>query len=123
MRKLTAVVAGGSPKVSTSCIDLKGSTLSLENPRRWAWTGSSFSLSMPILSKVDAKIMSVELPLSTRTLCTVLLATTAFITSGSSWGCWQPSMSESKKVMVVSSQESLDTACISNVSPYMMLHR
>ena len=44
-----------------------------------------------------------------------LLATTAFITSGSSWGCWQPSMSESEKVMVVSSRGSLDTACTSNV--------
>ena len=34
-------------------------------------TGSSFSLPMPILSKADAKMMSAELPLSTRTLCTV----------------------------------------------------
>ena len=74
----------GSPKVSTSCIDPTGSTLSLENPRRWALTGSSFSLPMPILSKDDAKLMSVELQLSTRTLCTVLLATTSLITSGSS---------------------------------------
>ena len=67
--------------------------------------------------------MSVELPLSTRTLWVVLLATTALITSKSSWGCWQPSMSESEKVMVVSSRGSLDTACISNVSPYLMLRR
>ena len=35
-----------------------------------------------------------------------LLATMAFITSGSSWGCWQPSMSKSEKVMVVSSRGS-----------------
>ena len=51
MRNLTVVVAwhGRSLKVSTSCIDLKGSTLSPENPRRWALTGSSFSLPMPIL--------------------------------------------------------------------------
>ena len=36
MRNLTAIVAwnGGSPNVSTSCIDPKGSTLSPENPRR-----------------------------------------------------------------------------------------
>ena len=70
MRNLTVVVAwhGGSPKVSTSYTDPRGNTLSLENPRRQALTGSSFSLAMPILSKVDAKMMSVELPLSTRTL-------------------------------------------------------
>ena len=86
MRNLTVIVAwhGGSPKVSTSCIDPKGSTLSPENPRRWALTGSSFSLSMTILSKDDAKMMSAELPLSTRTLYTVLLAMTTLITRGSS---------------------------------------
>ena len=61
--------------MSTSCIDPRVSTLSPENPHRWALTGSSFSLSMPILSKADAKMMSVELSLLTRTLCTVLLAT------------------------------------------------
>ena len=70
--------------MSTSFIDLKGRTLSSENPRRWALTYSSFSLQMPILSKVDAKMMSAELPLSTRTLCIVLLATMTLITSGSS---------------------------------------
>ena len=75
------------------------------------------------MSKADAKMISAELPLSTRTLWIVLLATTTFITSGSSWGCWQPSMSESEKVMVVSSRGSLDTACTSNVSPYLMLRR
>ena len=58
---------GESPKVSTSCIDPMGSTLSPENPHRWALTGSSFSLPMPILLKEDAKVMSVELSLSTRT--------------------------------------------------------
>ena len=112
MRNLTAVVAwhGGSPKVSTSCIDPRGSILSPENPRGWALIGSNFSLPMSILSKDDTKMMSVELPLSTRTLCTVLLATTTLITSGSSWGCWQPSMSKSEKVMVVSNRGSLDTA-------------
>ena len=84
MRNLTVVVAwhGGSPKVSTSCTDPRGSTLSFENPRRQALTGSSFSLPMPILSKDDVKMMSAELPLSTRTLWIVLLATMAFITSG-----------------------------------------
>ena len=84
MRNLTVVVAwhGGSPKVSTSCIDPKGSTLSPENPRRWALTGSSFSLRKPILSKADTKMMSAELPLSTRTLCTILLAITTLITRG-----------------------------------------
>ena len=51
--------------MSTSCIDPRGSTFSLENPRRWALTDSSFSILMP---------MSAELPLSTKTLCTVLLA-------------------------------------------------
>ena len=125
MKNLTVVVAwhGGSPKVSTSCIDPRGSTLSLENPRRPALTGSSFSLPMPILSKADSKMLSAELPLSTRTLWIVLSATTAFITSGLSWGCWQPSMSESEKVMVVSSRGSLDTTCTSNVSPDFMLRR
>ena len=67
--------------MSTSCIYPRGSTLSPENPRRWALIGSSFSLPMPILSKANAKMMSAELLLSTRTLCTVLLATTALITS------------------------------------------
>ena len=78
---------GGSHKVSTSSIDHKGSTLSPKNPRRWALTSSSFSLPMPILSKADAKMMSAELPLLTRTLCMVLLAAMALVTSGSSWGC------------------------------------
>ena len=104
MRNLTAVVARhrGSLKVSTSCIDPRGSTLSSKNPRRWALAGFSFSFLMPILSKADAKMMSVELPLWARTLCPILLATTALIISGSSWGCWLPSMLESEKVMVVS---------------------
>ena len=53
--------------MSTSCTDPRGSTLSHENPRRQALIGSSFSLPMPILSKADAKMMSAELPLSTRT--------------------------------------------------------
>ena len=86
MWNLTAVMARhrGSPKVSTSCIDPRGSTLSLENPRRWALIGSSFSLSMPILSKANVKMRSPELSLSTKTLCTILLAMTARITRGSS---------------------------------------
>ena len=83
---------GGSPKVSTSCTNLRGRTLSPENPCRQALIRSSFYLPMPILSKVDVKMMSAELPLSTRTLWTVLLATMVFNTNGSSWGCWQPSM-------------------------------
>ena len=86
MRNLTVVVArhGGFPKVSTSYIDHRGSTLSPENPSKQALIGSNFSLPMPILSKADAKMMSVELPLLTRTLWIILLATTAFIISGSS---------------------------------------
>ena len=125
MRNLTIVVAwhGGSPKVSTSCMDPKGSTLSPENPRWWALTSSSFSLPIPILLKADAKMMSIELPLSTRTLCIVLLATVALITSGSSWGCWQPSKSESEKVMVVSNRGSLDTAYIYSVPPDLIMCR
>ena len=107
--------------MSTSCTDTKGSTLSPENPRRQALTGSSFSLPMPILSKTDGKMMSTELPLTIRTLWTVLLTTRVFITSGSSWGCWQPSMSKSEKVMVVSGRGSLDTVCTSKVSPDLML--
>ena len=89
MRNLTAVDAwnGGSPKVSTNCIDPKGSTFSPENPHKWVLMGSSFSLLMPILSKADRKMKSAELPLSTRTRWIVLLATTALITKGSSWGC------------------------------------
>ena len=90
MRNLTVVVAwhGGSLRVSTNCTDPKGRTLSLENPRRQALIGSSFPLPMPILSKADAKMILAKLPLSTRTLWIVLLATMVFITSGSSWGCW-----------------------------------
>ena len=86
MRNLIVVVAwhGGSPKVSTNFIDPKGSTFSLENPSMWVLTSSNFSLQMPILSKADAKMMSAELPLSTRTRWIVLLATTALITKGSS---------------------------------------
>ena len=87
MRNLTYFVAwhGGSPRASTNCTDPKGSTLSPENPsRRHALTSSSFSLPMPILSKADAKMISVELLLSTRTLWIVLLATMVFITSGPS---------------------------------------
>ena len=89
MRNLIFVVAwhGGSPRVSTNCTDPKGSTLSPENPRMQALTGSSFALPMPILLKADAKMISAELPLSTRTLWIILLATLDFITSGSSWGC------------------------------------
>ena len=70
--------------MSTSYTDPRGSTLSPENPRKQALAGSSFSLPMPILSKADAKMMLAELPLSTRTLWIVLLATMVFITSGSS---------------------------------------
>ena len=105
----------------TSCFEPKGNTFSPENPRRWVLTGSSFSLPMPILSKAEAKMMSVELPLSTWTRWTVLLATTALITKGSSWGCWHPSRSESDNVMAVSSRGSLDTTCTSITSPDLML--
>ena len=69
--------------MSTNCTDPKGSTLSAENPLKWAFTGSIFSLPIPILSNVDAKMMSVELPLLIRTLWTVLLAMVALITSES----------------------------------------
>ena len=86
--------------MSTSYTDPRGNTFSPENPRRQALTGYNFSILMPILSKADAKMMSVELPLSAQWI--ILLATMAFITNGSSWGCWQPSMSKSEKVMVVS---------------------
>ena len=109
--------------MSTSCIEPKGNTFSPENPRKWVLTGSSLSLSMPILSKAEAKMMSVELPLSTRTRWTVLLATTARITKGSSWGCWHPSRSELENLMDVSSRGSLDTAYTSTTSPDLMLRR
>ena len=66
---------GGSPKVSTSCTDPSGSTFSLDNPIKWPFIGSNFSLLMPILSNVDVKMISAELPLLIRTLYTVLLAT------------------------------------------------
>ena len=84
MRNLTVVVAWhrGSPKVSTSCTDPRGSTLSPENPHRQALTCSNFSLPMPILSKADAKMMLAELPLSTRTLWIVLLATMVLSQAG-----------------------------------------
>ena len=109
--------------MSTNCTNPKGSTLSPENLRRQALTGSSFSFPMPILSKADAKMISAELPLSTRTLWVVLLATMVFITSGSSWGCWQPSMLRCEKVMVVSSQGSLDIVCTSKASPDLMMRK
>ena len=109
--------------MSTNCTDPKGSTLSPENPCRQALTDFSFSLPMPILSKADAKMISAELPLSTRTVWIFLLATMVFITSGLSWGCWQPSMSRSEKVMVVSSRGSLDTVCTSKASPNLMLRK
>ena len=67
--------------------------------------------------------MSAELLLSIRTRWIVLLATTARITKGSSWGCWHPSGSESENVMDVSSRGSLDTVCISAISPDPMLRR
>ena len=70
--------------MSLSCIEPKGNTFSQENPRKWVLTGFIFSIPMPILSKVEAKMMSDELPLSTKTRWTVLLATTARITKGSS---------------------------------------
>ena len=86
-------------------------------------TGSSLALPMSILLKAEAKMMSAELPLSTRTRWTVLLTTNARITKGSSWGCWHPSRSESENVMDVSSRGSLDTACTSITSPDLMLCR
>ena len=109
--------------MSTSCIEPKGNSFSPENPHRWVLTGSIFSLPMPILSKAEVKMMSAELPLSTRTRWTVLLATTARITKGSSWGCWHPSRSESEKVMDVSRRGSLDTAYTSVISADLMLRR
>ena len=80
MRNFVLVVAwhGGSSRVSTSYTDPRGNTLSLENPLKWVFTGSSFSLPMPILSNADVKMM--------------------VITSGLSWGCWQPSMSASRRL-------------------------
>ena len=125
MRNLAVVVAwhGGSPKLSTSCIEPKGNTFSPVNPRKWVLTGSSLALPMSILSKAETKMMSTKLPLSTKTRWTVLLATTAHITKGSSWGCWHPSRSELENVMDVSSRDSLDTACTSITSPDLMLHR
>ena len=76
--------------MSTSCIEPKGNTFSPVNPRKWVLTGSSLALLMSILSKAEVKMMSAELPLSTRTRRTVLLATTARITKGSSWGAGIP---------------------------------
>ena len=71
MRNFVVVLAwhGGSPRVSTSCTDPRDSTLSPENPLKWAFTGSSFSLSMPIFSNSDEKMMLVELPLSIKRPC------------------------------------------------------
>ena len=109
--------------MSTSCIEPKDNTFSPENPRKWVLTGSIFSLPMPILSKAEAKMMSAELPLSTRTRWTVLLATTVRITNGSSWGCWHLSRSESENVMDVSIRGSLDTACTYTTSSDLMLRR
>ena len=109
--------------MSTNCIDPKGSTFSPENPRKWVLTCSRFSLPMPILSKADAKMMSVELPLSIRTRWIVLLVTTTLITKGSFWGCWHTSKSESENVMAMMNQGSLDTACTSITSPDLMLRK
>ena len=125
MRNFFVVIAWhrGSPRVSTSYTDPSSSTLSSENPLKWAFIGSSFSLPMPILSNADTKKMSAELPLSIRTPWTVLLATKTLITSGSSWGCWQPSRSASVEAMMESNRGSLDTACTSSVSPDLKLRR
>ena len=125
MRNFVVVMAwhGGSLKGSTSCTDTRGSTLSSENPLKWAFAGSSFSLPIPILSNADAKMILVELLLSIKTSWTVLLAMTALITSGSSWGCWQPSRSASEKVMVVSNRGSLDMAYTFSVSPDLKLRK
>ena len=109
--------------MSTSCIEPKGNTFSLENPRKWVLTVSSLFFPISILSKANAKMMSAELLLSTMTRRTVLLATTARITKGSSWGCWHPSRSESENVMDVSSRGSLDTAYTSAISLDLMLRR
>ena len=119
MRNFVVVVAWHerSLRVSTSCIDPRGNTLSPDIPLKWVFTGSIFSLIIPILSNANAKMMSVELALSIRTLWTVLLASTALITSGSSWGCWKPSRSMSEKVMVASNLRSLDTVDTFSVSP------
>ena len=57
--------------MSTSCTDPRGSTLSPENPLKWAFTGSCFSLLITILSNVDTKMVFAELPLSIRALWTV----------------------------------------------------
>ena len=109
--------------MSTTCIEPRGNIFSLENPRKWVLTGSNLALPMSILSKAEAKMMSAKLPLSTRTRWTVLLATTARITKGSSWGCWHHSRSKLENVMDVSSRGSLDTACTSITSPDLMLRR
>ena len=70
MRNFIVIVAwhGGSPKVSTSCTDPRGSTFSLENPSKWVFTRSSFSFPIPIFSNTDAKMMSTELSSFIRTL-------------------------------------------------------
>ena len=109
--------------MSTSCIEPKGNTFSPEKPHKWVLTGFNFSLPMSILSKAEVKMISVELSLSTRTRWIVLLAATARITKGSSWGCWHPSISESENVMDVSSRGSLDTSCTSVIFADLMLRR
>ena len=109
--------------MSTNCTDPRGNTLSPENPNKWVLTCSNLSLPMPILSNVDVKMMSGELPLLIRTLWTILLALTALITSGLLWGCWQPSKLESEKVIVVYNRGKLDITCTSSISPYLMLRR
>ena len=75
MRNFVVVVSWheGFPRVSTSCTDPRGSILSPENPLKWAFTGSSFSLPMPILSNADSKMMSAKLLFSIRTLWTVFI--------------------------------------------------
>ena len=59
MRNFVVIVVwhGGFPRVSTNCTNPRGNTLSPENPLKWAFTSSSFSLPMPILSNADAKMM------------------------------------------------------------------
>ena len=125
MRNFVIVMAwlGGSPRVSTSCTDHRGINLSPENLLKCACTGSILSLPLPILSNVEAKMLSAELPLSIRSLWNVLFATMALITNESSWGCWQPSRSTSEKVMVVSNHGILNTACTSSVSPSLKLRK
>ena len=72
------------------------------NPYIGMSVGVNWESLYPILRKVSWSKISTEAPLSTRTLLTGLFPIIGVMTSGSSWGNFTPSRSESSKANVTS---------------------